>query len=479
MKKTVAYIRQSLNDNKQKYSLDMQKGYCLDYASKNKWILHEIYNEGSRSARKTAKEGRPVLSNLLEEIKGGKVARVLVFKRDRLARNVQQYIEIIREFKKYEVELYFTADDEPQLFTGAISEFIEVLLAGIAKHEGDNIVSRLIQSKIQKIKEGKWAGGSTPFAYTLKGDEERGELIVDESKRKYVERVYQTFNEISLTAYKPTHKYIVNEMKKDLYFKNLKSELLLKIITHPLHKGELVQRLDGTTYSPVFNEDWKIVEPDVWKDANDFLATLKIPKSVLTKEEEEECTPLFSGLLVCTKCNQKLKTITKVYKCKTKDCQYQLKIEYFDEEVLDRIITCLKKKGVHEWEELSAVLERKYAQPFKKIANQLLKEIRQLEIDIKEYFKMFVETDEKESLVNCLVEKYKEKTAEYEIALSRYNHVSSFISELDKNDILATFTKDDLSYLQRQHLVKLVSEIKVGKKKIEEVSLYSVSGGSH
>lgn len=474
MKKTVAYIRQSLNENKQKYSLDMQKGYCLDYASKKEWVLHDIYNEGSRSARKTAKEARPVLASLLEEIKAGNVVRVLVFKRDRLARNVQQYIEILREFKKYDVELHFTADDEPQLFTGAISEFIEVLLAGIAKHEGDNIVSRLIQAKIQKIKEGKWAAGKPPFGYRLEGGEEKGILVVDTTKEDYIIKVFDKFIEVALATYKPTIKSIVKEMKKDSYFEKLTSTSLWKTISQPLYKGELIQRLDGNTYDPVFNKKWIIVNQPVWDEANTILATMEPPKSVLKKDDDvDDVVPLLSGLLVCTKCKKKLKTCPKNYKCPNKDCKKMFNIENFDEKVLDRLVTSLKKKGLSEWDKVCHLLDKKYAKPFKKFADQTMKELRQLEKEIKDFLKASAVNADKEILLKALVQKYKEKTIEYERALSSYHFISSFISELDKEEELATFTIDDLTPLQRQLIVKLVSEITVGNE-IESISLYTV-----
>ncbi|WP_338368168.1 recombinase family protein, partial [Enterococcus faecium] len=171
---------------------------ALEYARTKDWLIHEIYNEGKCSARKTSIDERPELTRLLSDIEKNKIQRVLVFKRDRLARNVQQYIEIYRLLKKYQVELHLTADNEPPSFEGAASEFIEAILAGMSEYEGNNIVNRLKYSKISLIRQGYWQAGSFPYAYRSIKDknhdlrkEPNGKLEINPERANVVRSLYK------------------------------------------------------------------------------------------------------------------------------------------------------------------------------------------------------------------------------------------------------------------------------------------------
>jgi site-specific DNA recombinase len=147
--KNVIYMRQSLGLDKQKHSLDMQRTTCLEFATEVSTVIDEIYNEGICSAAKTSIEERPVLNKLLKDAEKGMIDKLFIFKRDRLARNIQQYLSIIKQLQKSKVEVFFTADQEPGIFKGPTGEFIEAILAGLAEQEARNIKKRLILSRKQ------------------------------------------------------------------------------------------------------------------------------------------------------------------------------------------------------------------------------------------------------------------------------------------------------------------------------------------
>ncbi|MET3292325.1 UNVERIFIED_CONTAM: DNA invertase Pin-like site-specific DNA recombinase [Brevibacillus sp. OAP136] len=75
---------------------------------------------------------RPQLSLLLNSIKRGEVANLLVYTRCRLARNVEQYMEIYELLQEHQINVLFGADNEPAVLYTPEGALIEELMAAIA-----------------------------------------------------------------------------------------------------------------------------------------------------------------------------------------------------------------------------------------------------------------------------------------------------------------------------------------------------------
>jgi site-specific DNA recombinase len=505
MKKTVIYLRQSLGTDKQPHSLSMQRDMALEYAEKRDWIIHDVYDEGNRSARKTTLEERPELKRLLNDVKAGKIQRVVVFKRDRLARKVQQYIEIYRVLKKYNVELHLTADNEPPPFEGAASEFIEAILAGIAEHEANNIVQRLIYSKIPLINKGLWQVGKPPFAYESrkkkkkKSDFEEDddapieEIKEGESNLKHIpERI-----EIVRTLYYEVDAiplFILDKRDFSLFCKYLRENETLSpltpkqiwdIIVQPLHIGRMVQRLDGIEY-PINNkitQSLRILtheEERLWHKANDIVRGLDVSISISGEKSEdddlEDDLPVakLEHVLRCGTCKEPFVRLKKVYKCRTKTCKNAPKINKVDEEVFQKVWAYLIKKGENQWEKVKEVLEKKYGKPFEARIAYLGDEISLLEKKIKNHFQNHLQypSDYTKEHLSYLVNCYKEKSKELERFESLHFHVMNFLNHLDKEDTLGLISDSNFSEIQKQNMLSLVKEVHYHHKKTSKLSCY-------
>ncbi|MDL0421494.1 recombinase family protein [Caldibacillus thermoamylovorans] len=88
------------------------------------------------SANKLAMEERSGLQKLRMLIQQKKVKTVIVYSRDRLARNFYEYVAIVKEFYKYGIKVVFTSTKQPP-FSPKLS--IESLYGIFAQVEGQNI----------------------------------------------------------------------------------------------------------------------------------------------------------------------------------------------------------------------------------------------------------------------------------------------------------------------------------------------------
>ncbi len=98
------------------------------------WLKDEGY-----SANKLTTKEIPKLKELLMLVKQGKVKTIIVYHRDRLARNFYDYVALVKEFYKYGVNVIFTASNQAT-FSKKLS--IEALYGMFAQNDGMNISSR-------------------------------------------------------------------------------------------------------------------------------------------------------------------------------------------------------------------------------------------------------------------------------------------------------------------------------------------------
>ncbi len=91
MLRVALYIRVSTEEQaKFGISLAAQEDYLVRYANEQGYKIVKIYRDEGCSARKPVSK-RPVMLELLEDVKAKKFDRVLITKFDRWSRNVREY----------------------------------------------------------------------------------------------------------------------------------------------------------------------------------------------------------------------------------------------------------------------------------------------------------------------------------------------------------------------------------------------------
>ena len=143
-------------------SLQAQEDALVEYANNNNMKIVGIYRDEGHSARKPVLK-RPVMLQLLEDVKAGKIDRILVTKLDRWFRNVEQYYAVQRILDKHNVawqailENYETAT--------ADGRFKVNIMLSVAENESDRTSERIkfvFDSKLAK----KEVFFNLPLGYT-------------------------------------------------------------------------------------------------------------------------------------------------------------------------------------------------------------------------------------------------------------------------------------------------------------------------
>ena len=185
------YVRVSTQEQaKEGYSIGEQTDRLKKFAEAHDWIVVRVYTDAGHSGADT---DRPALQDMLQDIRNGKLDKVLVYKLDRLSRSQKDTLSLIEdEFLPHGTdfesmsEKLDTSTPQGRLFLG--------ILAAFAQLEREVIRERMSMGMEARIKEGKWKGGAhAPFGYDY--EKALDKLVINEQEATIVKHIFEAFTE--------------------------------------------------------------------------------------------------------------------------------------------------------------------------------------------------------------------------------------------------------------------------------------------
>jgi len=181
LNRLVGYCRVSTENQKEEGTIEIQEKALKQYANENNFELMRILkDEGiSGSSELENRPGLAELFNFIEDDKG--VEGVLIFKLDRLARDLYIQEHLIKKLELLNIELI--SIKEPDLSSkDPMRKAFRQFMGIVSELEKAFITLRLTGGRINKAQKGGFAGGSTALGYITKNkklfiDEEQAEII--------------------------------------------------------------------------------------------------------------------------------------------------------------------------------------------------------------------------------------------------------------------------------------------------------------
>ncbi|MCF1634350.1 recombinase family protein [Streptococcus gallolyticus] len=188
-RKVAIYVRVSTtNQAEEGYSIDGQLDSLTKYCEVMGWSVYQKYIDAGFSGGKLE---RPDILKLIKDAKRGVFDTVLVYKLDRLSRNVQDTLYLVKEvFNKNEV--HFVSLQENLDTSSAMGNLFLTLLSAIAEFEREQIKERMQLGKIGRAKSGKsmmWAKVAYGYTYHVG----TGEMTVNQSEAIAVREVFNSY----------------------------------------------------------------------------------------------------------------------------------------------------------------------------------------------------------------------------------------------------------------------------------------------
>lgn len=465
MKKTVAYYRSSTK--LQEESVDAQRANIRRYAQERGILIDGEYPEPFVSARKNKLRERPEMKRLMTDIRNQKVGKLLVYKRDRLARKVEEHLELYKLLKQHQVEVHFIAENEPPMQYDVFGELMELFIGVMSQREGEQISSNIRDKKVNNFLEGN-SVGNLPFGY--KANDTKTEIKRNEDELKIVKKIYDLWNQETYEYYKT----LGDELNQDGKFKREKQwtgASIKAILTNPIYMGLRIANYDSKSYSLHVNH-LAVINKEDFQKAQSLIEKRK-PKS----REKENFQYLLSGLIKCEGCLQEHKESMLKESKKSKQ-----KVKYPTYE-------CKRHKNKinageiedHVYEEATKffkqLLETHFEDLYKSQLKTKLKEIENCKTEYESKLEKaeeklikatskWIENESVESSNECTkhskkIALYKEKLFELNSKKHQYRQVPDFVKEI-KNDFLTTDKWDQLDFDDKKDLLNdLIHEILV------------------
>jgi len=278
----------------------------------------KIYNEGEGVSGGLDIVDRPMLNELLGDIKSGLVTSLWVRNQNRLERNSLTYATFVQTVKSYKCKVYFN---------GVLQDYNnpnDNLLGGILSQLNSYKLELQSEQTIKVLRDNVIAGKSharIPYGYTK---DENNFLIIDKDEAKIIKKVYKwslegigtnkiadKLNELGVpTAYNKMEGTlkVVNKYDKQDITTVKKSEIkwsgntIRGFIKNSHYKG--VRVFSGNEY-----ECPAIFDAQYWQQVNDNLK-----KNANNSGKVVSHKYLLKGLLRCGKCGRNMYGRTRVNK---------------------------------------------------------------------------------------------------------------------------------------------------------------------
>ena len=160
------YSRVSSDSQEENTSLRNQQEKGISLASRL-GFEHKVWNEGVASSAKDTLDNRPVLQSLLKQIQDGEVRHLYTEYSDRLSRNQQTWAAIRYTIKDNDVLYYSGSDEAPVDLSDPTDNLLFGILSELSSFDNAQRTRRLHTGKFNRVKEGRWLGGPTPFGYRI------------------------------------------------------------------------------------------------------------------------------------------------------------------------------------------------------------------------------------------------------------------------------------------------------------------------
>lgn len=184
-KRVAAYARVSSGKDAMLHSLSAQVSYYSEFIQKHRdWEYVGVYADEAFTG---TKDERPEFQRLLKDCRDGKIDMVITKSISRFARNTVTMLEVVRELKSLNVDVYFEKENIHSL--SGDGELMLTILASFAQEESRS-VSENCKWRIRKgFKEGELVNLRFMYGYRI----EKGKIEINEDEAKIVRMIFNDY----------------------------------------------------------------------------------------------------------------------------------------------------------------------------------------------------------------------------------------------------------------------------------------------
>lgn len=301
-KKAALYVRVSTLHQIDKDSLPFQRKELKNYAKYALGIENVvIFEDAGYSAKNT---DRPEYQKMMKRIRNGEFTHMIVWKIDRISRNLKDFSEMYEELKQYKTT--FVSKNEQFDTSTAIGEAMLKIILVFAELERKITAERVFAIMLSRAEKGLWNGASVPLGYEW--SDEAQYPIICPLESEIVQRIYDLYETLSSTfqvavtlndSKTPTKrggKWTAKTVRDVL-----RNPFYIGVYRYNLRESEGSRRLkDESEWVVIEDNHPGIISKEQFRIVNDMLT--ENYKGVGSVQRADIHTHIFAKLLYCKKC---------------------------------------------------------------------------------------------------------------------------------------------------------------------------------
>ncbi len=305
--KCAIYIRVSTHYQIDKDSLPLQREDLINYA---KYALnidsYEVFEDAGYSAKNT---DRPAYQQMMSRLRTGEFSHILVWKIDRISRNLLDFAAMYEEIKSLGVT--FVSKNEQFDTSTAIGEAMLKIILVFAELERNMTSERVTAVMLSRAANGQWNGGRIPYGYDYHKESKEFTINQFEAENilKIVDLYLETHSLLSVAKYLNKNGITTkagNEWNPTTVSKMIRSRFYLGEYQYNMHKDGMGGA--GSKYLKPESEWITVVDHhpailthDQWNACAE-IRNKNHKNSECKKTYKRKNTHIFAGLIECGEC---------------------------------------------------------------------------------------------------------------------------------------------------------------------------------
>ena len=286
------------------HSLDEQECRMKQLCEFKNYEIFKVYREEGVSAKNT---NRPKFQEMIEDVKQGKINKIIIFKLDRLTRSIQDLENICKFLDKYNCGLESISEEINT--SSANGKFFVRMITILAQLEIERTSERTRVGLVGAIKQGH-ISGRPPLGYVKKNGSKK--IFIDEVQADVVRRIFKLYLDgMSVCSICKLFK------EENVLNRRWPTTTVDKILSNQLYIG-------NSEYGKRTNNEIQIFENVVPAiiDKTTFDMVQKRKEKNL-KNFKRKATYIFMQKIICPKCNKVMGGTSSTSKNKEKHLYYK------------------------------------------------------------------------------------------------------------------------------------------------------------
>lgn len=302
-KRAAIYVRVSTQYQVDRASLPVQRSELVNYA---KYALDipdfVIFEDAGYSAKNT---DRPDYQQMMARIRTGEFSHLLVWKIDRISRNLLDFAAMYSELKQLGV--VFVSKNEQFDTSSAMGEAMLKIILVFAELERNMTAERVSAVFLSRANDGIWNGGKVPFGYAYDKQTKTFSILEDEAKT--VRLIYALYESSKSLV---TVSKVLNERGiKTRNGSEWSPTTVHTMLSNPFYSGtyryNYRNESDPHHHVPKKKEDWILVKnhhPAIVSPEHQAAVELILASKSYGKNQtyQRKNIHAFAGLLTCGYC---------------------------------------------------------------------------------------------------------------------------------------------------------------------------------